>query len=199
MRLLCLVTLLTGCSAFRASPCSARQRAPAPQMGLFDMLPGFWQAPIPEGYARASHILILATEYDAEATASAVLQRVKSGLITFSEAARQFSACPTRDQLPPGDLGTFASLSQMANIEEMRTFEGIMALPYENQDTRAFDDAVFSVPLNEPQLVESQWGYHLILVTARGGGPRAAWAPAGNVAVNLSADSAPASNAGSAW
>ena len=50
--------------------------------------------------------------------------------------------------------------------------------PYENQDTRAFDDAVFSAPLNQPTLVQSQWGFHIFVVTERGGGERAVVAPA---------------------
>ena len=148
-----------------------------PRMGLFDSLPGFWKDEVPEGYARASHILFLGTDEAVEKRADAVLERVRTGALTFVQAARQFSSCPTRDQEPAGDLGTFASLSSMAKVEEMRSFDGVMALPYEGQDTRAFDDAVFSVPLNEPTKVASQWGYHLVLVTERGGGERAVVAP----------------------
>ena len=84
---------------------------------------------------------------------------------------------PTRDQEPAGDLGTFASLSRMSNVDEMRSFDGVMELPYEGQNTRLFDDAVFSAPLNEPTKVASQWGYHLLLVTERGDGQRAVIAP----------------------
>ena len=59
----------------------------------------------------------------------------------------------------------------------MRSFEGIMELPYEGQNTRDFDDGVFAAPLNEPTKVRSQWGFHLVLVTDRGGGERAVIAP----------------------
>ena len=130
-----------------------------PRMGLFDSLPGFWKVACPPGYARASHCLFLGTDDAAKQKEAAVLERVQSGSLTLAAAARQFSCCPTRDQEPAGDLGTFASLSAMRGVDEMLSFDGIMELPYENQDTRAFDDAVFSAPLNQPTLVQSQWGF----------------------------------------
>ena len=61
----------------------------------------------------------------------------------------------------------------MSKVDEMRTFEGTLALPYEGLDTNSFDDAVWSAPLGQPQKAESQWGFHLILVKERGAGPRA--------------------------
>ena len=146
-------------------------------MGLFDSLPGFWKSAVPDGYARASHILFLGVDTETEAKADAVLERIRSGELSFANAARQFSCCPTRDQDPAGDLGTFSSLSSMATVDEMRSFDGVMELPYEGQNTRPFDDAVFSVQLNQPSKVASQWGYHLLLVTERGGGERAVIAP----------------------
>lgn len=149
-----------------------------PRMGLFDSLPGFWKVACPPGYARASHCLFLGTDDAAKQKATAVLERVQSGSLTLAAAARQFSCCPTRDQEPAGDLGTFASLSAMRGVDEMLSFDGIMELPYENQDTRAFDDAVFSAPLNQPTLIQSQWGFHIFVVTERGGGERAVVAPA---------------------
>ena len=168
-------------------------------MGLLDLLPGFRKMPVPDGFARASHILILGRDVEAEAAADQLLQRIRSGELDFAQAAFQYSCCPTRDQLPAGDLGTFATLSQvptrllmgiliepilrrllsvsqMAAVEELRSFEGVLALPYEGGDTSAFDDAIFSAPLNEPQLVESSWGFHIICVTERGAGPRFAFA-----------------------
>ena len=69
------------------------------------------------------------------------------------------------------------SLSSMANVDEMRSFDGVMELPYEGQNTRDFDDAVFGAPLNEAICVQSQWGFHLVVVTERGGGERAVIAP----------------------
>ena len=156
---------------------SATPRARPSRMGLFDSLPGFWKSAVPDGYARAAHILFLGTDEASEAKADEVLGRITTGALTFAEAARAFSSCPTRDQEPPGDLGTFASLSAMKNVDEMRSFEGVMELPYEGQNTRSFDDAIFSVPLNEVTKVASQWGYHLVLVSERGGGERAIIAP----------------------
>jgi len=163
----------------RATPAraAATPRARASRMGLFDSLPGFWKATVPDGYARASHILFLGDDEEAEQRADAVLERIRSGGLSFAQAAREFSYCPTRDQEPAGDLGTFASLSSMSSVDEMRSFDGVMELPYEGQNTRDFDDAVFSVPLNQPTKVSSQWGYHLLLVTERGGGERAVIAP----------------------
>lgn len=140
-------------------------------------LPGFWKQQCPPGYARASHILFLKTDDDAEGKADAVLAQINAGTVSFENAALQFSVCPTREQLPPGDLGTFASLSNMREVDEMRSFEGTMLLPYEGLDTNAFDDAVFAAPLNTPQKVASQWGWHIILVRERGDGPRAMTAP----------------------
>ena len=84
-----------------------------PRMGLFDSLPGFWKVACPPGYVRASHCLFLGTDDAAKQKAAAVLERVQSGSLTLAAAARQFSCCPTRDQEPAGDLGTFASLSAM--------------------------------------------------------------------------------------
>ena len=152
-------------------------RARASRMGLFDSLPGFWKSEVPDGYARASHILFLGTDEATEARADSALEGIRNGRYTFTQAARQFSSCPTRDQEPAGDLGTFASLSAMAKVDEMRSFDGVMELPYEGQNTRSFDDAVFSAPLGEPVKVRSQWGYHLVLVSERGGGERAVIAP----------------------
>ena len=48
-------------------------------------------------------------------------------------------------------------------------------------DTNSFDDAVFAAPIGVPQKVESQWGWHLLLVTERGNGPRAINAPSTKV------------------
>ena len=177
--------------AMRLAPRVTAPRMGEPRMGLFDGafgtpgafgLPGFWKSEVPDGFARASHILFLAradvrTEEEADALADSVLDGIRSGRYTFAQAAREFSSCPTRDQEPAGDLGTFATLSSMSKVDEMRSFDGMMELPYEGQNTRDFDDAIFSAQLNEPMKVKSQWGYHLVLVTERGGGERAMLAP----------------------
>lgn len=185
------ILVLTAASATAFAP--ARLRCPPPRMGFFDDLfkdglPGFSQMPIPDGYARASHILFLGADEATEKKADFVLDRIRSGMTTFPKAAREYSSCPTRDQEPAGDLGTFASLSAMSNVDEMRTFEGRMELPYEGQNTRAFDDAIFAAPIGEVQKVTSFWGVHLILVTERGAGDRAVIAP--DKAVSFDAEAA---------
>ena len=179
-------------------------------MDWLDKLPGFWKQAVPDGYARASHILFLRIDPDAESKADAVLARLTAGTISFPAAALEYSCCPTRDQTPAGDLATFSSLSAMANVDEMRSFEGTLTLPCasagdrtqhryvrahlasetlasrcvradEGLDTTPFDDAVFAAPIGVPQKVESQWGWHLLLVTERGNGPRAINAPSTKV------------------
>lgn len=149
------------------------------RMDFLSKLPGFWTSKCPDGYVRASHILFLGTEEDADTRASALLERIRSGTISFAKAAELFSWCPTRSQVPAGDLGTFSSLSCMATVDEMRSFEGRLELPYENQDTTPFDEAVFAAPLLDVQTCRSAWGVHLILVTDRGNGPPAVRAPTG--------------------
>ena len=73
------------------------------RMGLFDWLPGNQKEPVPPGYVQARHILFLA-EPTAEKKASQLQSRILAGEISFSEAARAFSCCPSRDL--NGDLGT---------------------------------------------------------------------------------------------
>lgn len=73
------------------------------RMGLFDWLPGNQKEPVPPGYVQARHILFLA-EPTAEKKANQLQSRILAGEISFSEAARAFSCCPSRDL--NGDLGT---------------------------------------------------------------------------------------------
>ena len=49
-------------------------------------------------------------------------------------------------------------------------------MPYEGEDTKAFDDLVFDpeTALNVVHSAKSQWGTHLVLIEARGGPPSAA-------------------------
>ena len=189
-----LVAHLVVALVLPARPSVSITRAHAPRMDWIENLPGFWKAKVPEGYARAAHVLFLSIEDDAETKADAVLDKIRSGLLSFGAAAREYSSCPTRDQY--GDLGTFASLSCMRSVDEMRSFEGTLELPYEGQNTRDFDDAIFSAPLNEPQKVQSAWGWHLILVTERGGGERAMIAP--DAPVSFTAPKPPKDDAGAA-
>tara|TARA_B110001452_G_scaffold262826_1_gene263366 strand:- start:374 stop:919 length:546 start_codon:yes stop_codon:yes gene_type:complete len=116
---------------------------------------------VPPGHATVSHIIFLTAD-DAEAKATALRDRIDAGEVSFGEAALRFSACPTRDL--KGYIGTFTSLSAVGSIALMGT------LPYEGQDCTSFDELVFdeSTPLNVPQIVQTQWGTHIVLVEARG-------------------------------
>mmetsp|Transcript_23521 Transcript_23521/g.47827 ORF Transcript_23521/g.47827 Transcript_23521/m.47827 type:complete len:207 (+) Transcript_23521:18-638(+) len=129
------------------------------RMGLFDWLPGNQKEPTPPGFAQAKHILFL-YEPSAEEKANQLIGRIRSGEISFSEAARAFSCCPSRDL--NGDLGTFSSLGAAGSLPL------IGELPYQGKDTRQFDEAVFSAELNVPVKAYSQWGVHLLLVEERG-------------------------------
>ncbi len=99
----------------------------------------------------AKHILISVekdADEEAHAEAKAKLQEIREKLIaeemTFAEAAGEHSACPSSAE--GGDLGTFQ--------------RGQMVPP--------FEAAAFSQPLNEVgEIVETDFGYHLILVTDR--------------------------------
>ena len=119
---------------------------------------------VPEGFVRAHHILFLGE--DAGAKADTVKKRIVRGDFTFFQAATSFSACPTRDL--EGNLGTFTSLSRLTE----GTLRGD-SLPYDGKDTAAFDELVLSpeTALNVIHKVPSQWGMHLVLITARGGTP----------------------------
>jgi peptidyl-prolyl cis-trans isomerase C len=101
---------------------------------------------------RASHILISTQATDpnadpnqvklqAKQKAEALLQKVKSGE-DFAALAKENSSCPSKEQ--GGDLGTFP--------------RGQMVKP--------FEDAAFSLKVGEiSNLVETQFGYHIIKVT----------------------------------
>lgn len=89
--------------------------------------------------ASARHILV-----DDEAQCIELKERIENG-DDFAEIARAHSTCPSGRQ--GGDLGTFGP----------------------GQMVPAFDEVVFSAPLNEVQgPVKTQFGYHLLEVTGRG-------------------------------
>ena len=152
-----------------SAPLAGRTRG-SPRLGLLDgvtqtvdSIKAEYDAAVPDGYAQAFHILFLA-EPDAEEKAAALKARIEAGELNFFDAAVQFSACPSRDL--NGALGTFSSLS--------KTGQGTLrgdTLPYEDKDTAPFDRLVFSpdVPLDVIHTVDTQWGTHLVMITARGG------------------------------
>ncbi|ROO23979.1 peptidyl-prolyl cis-trans isomerase [Salinisphaera orenii MK-B5] len=89
--------------------------------------------------ASARHILV-----EDEAQCIELKERIENG-DDFAEIARAHSTCPSGRQ--GGDLGTFGP----------------------GQMVPAFDEVVFSAPLNEVQgPVKTQFGYHLLEVTGRG-------------------------------
>ena len=88
--------------------------------------------------ARARHILVATEEQCNE-----LKTKIENGE-DFAEIARKYSTCPSGRN--GGDLGEFGP--------------GMMV--------REFDEVVFSAPLNEVQgPVKTQFGYHLLEVTAR--------------------------------
>ncbi len=88
---------------------------------------------------RASHILVLSQK-----EASDIKTKIDNNEITFEEAAKEYSQCPSKAQ--GGDLGFFG--------------HGVMV--------KEFEDAAFSAPLNSvSDPVKTQFGWHLIKVTDR--------------------------------
>ena len=88
--------------------------------------------------ASARHILV-----DTEAQCETLKQQIEAGT-DFAEVAKQHSSCPSGRQ--GGDLGSFGP----------------------GQMVREFDEVVFSAELNTVQgPVKTQFGYHLLEVTAR--------------------------------
>jgi peptidyl-prolyl cis-trans isomerase C len=88
---------------------------------------------------RASHILV-----DTEEKAAAIKADIDSGKITFADAAKENSSCPSKEH--GGDLGAFTH----------------------GQMVPEFDEAAFALAIgvvSEP--VKTQFGYHLILVTEK--------------------------------
>lgn len=82
----------------------------------------------------ASHILV-----DSEELALEILAKIKSGEISFEDAAREYSSCPSKEN--GGSLGEFG----------------------QGQMVPEFDKAVFEMTegtISEP--VQTQFGYHLI-------------------------------------
>lgn len=88
--------------------------------------------------ASARHILV-----SSEQACDDLKQQIADGA-DFADVARQHSTCPSASR--GGDLGEFAP--------------GMMV--------KEFDEVVFSAPVGEVQgPVKTQFGYHLIEITAR--------------------------------
>lgn len=88
--------------------------------------------------AAASHILV-----DTEARAQELKAEIEGGA-DFAQLAQKYSSCPSSQQ--GGALGTFGR----------------------GQMVPEFDEVVFSAPVGVVQgPVQTQFGYHLVLVTER--------------------------------
>lgn len=89
-----------------------------------------------QAYAQASHILV-----DSEELANEIKEMLVKEEISFEDAAKKYSNCPSKEQ--GGDLGLFNP----------------------GQMVKEFDEAVFNGTVGEiSDPVKSQFGYHLILV-----------------------------------
>lgn len=89
--------------------------------------------------ASAKHILV-----DNEESAKKIKDEIESGSISFEDAAKKYSSCPSKEQ--GGDLGSFG--------------RGMMVPEFENV---AFTAEIGKV--TDP--VQTQFGYHLIKVDAK--------------------------------
>ena len=118
---------------------------------------------VPDGFARARHILFLADDRS-EKNAAELKRRIETGDISFGDSALRFSNCPTRDL--EGRLGIFQSLSCLTE----GTLKG-SSMPYDGHDTTSFDELIHSptTPIGTIQTINTQWGTHLVLVEERGG------------------------------
>ena len=138
-----------------SAPASRACRHAAPACGLFDFLDasGADSGPVPRGYVEASHIL-LAPGADADERSRILKDNIDTGEISFADAAKQFSQCPSKGK--GGSLGSFRKLGTL------------LFLPYEGQDVPEFDAAVWSSPIGEVSAVTTSFGVHLLRVDARG-------------------------------
>ena len=88
----------------------------------------------------ASHILVESREIALD-----VLAKIKSGEVTFEDAAREYSSCPSKEN--GGNLGDFS----------------------QGQMVPEFDTAVFSMQVGEitEEPVKTQFGFHLIKLNSK--------------------------------
>ena len=99
--------------------------------------------------ATASHILFGFAKYnDGQFQANALKERIEAGEISFADAAKEFSTCPSSAK--GGDLGSFK--------------KGAMVPEF---DAVCFDE---NVPLGDAKIsgpIKTQFGHHLIAVYER--------------------------------
>lgn len=95
---------------------------------------------VSEESVTASHILV-----DTEKTALEILKKINSGELSFADAAREYSSCPSKEN--GGSLGEFGR----------------------GQMVPEFDKKVFEMEVGEvtAEPVKTQFGYHLIKLDAK--------------------------------
>lgn len=91
----------------------------------------------------ASHILV-----DSEEKAKGIYEKIEKGEISFEDAAKEYSSCPSKDN--GGSLGDFGK----------------------GQMVPEFDAAVFAMAVGEvtKEPVQTQFGYHLIRLNSKNEG-----------------------------
>lgn len=96
---------------------------------------------VSEESVEASHILV-----DTKEKASEILEKIKSGSISFENAAKENSSCPSKEN--GGSLGEFTK----------------------GQMVPEFDNAVFNMSVGEiSEPVQTQFGYHIIRLDKKNG------------------------------
>ena len=96
----------------------------------------------PEMTFNASHILV-----DSEEKAAEIAEQIKSGELTFEDAAMQFSSCPSKQN--GGSLGEFGHGQMVPEFEAA---------------CEALEEGELSAP------VQTQFGWHLIKLASKGMG-----------------------------
>jgi peptidyl-prolyl cis-trans isomerase C len=144
-----IVPIICSCAdAFAPAACSIKSST-ALSMGLFDSFTKAFSneeyGPPPDAVkATARHILVPSLE-----VANEVLAKVAAGETSFASLASQYSTCPSKSR--GGSLGSFSP--------------GTMV--------REFDEVVFAPDTKVGEImgpVQTQFGYHLIVVDKRTGG-----------------------------
>lgn len=108
-------------------------------IGLGSFAQGFFNPNIDVQEVRASHVLVKTRK-----EAIQIKKDIQSGNITFEDAARQYSLCPSGQK--GGDLGFF-------NRRQM---------------VQQFSDAAFDLKIGEiSDPVGTQFGWHIIKTTAK--------------------------------
>uniref|UniRef100_A0A7S3BIS7 Peptidyl-prolyl cis-trans isomerase n=1 Tax=Haptolina ericina TaxID=156174 RepID=A0A7S3BIS7_9EUKA len=130
----------THCAVPRSTPIQA---------GLFDAFAkAFSNEEFDDRNAKAQHILLKGGDEDTRAAAAETIKgQIESGELTFEAAAKQFSECPSRAEMPAGSLGQFSPGKMVAE----------------------FDEYIFNPKsaVGAIGIVETQFGTHLVKINER--------------------------------